>query len=94
MCEDSQDVKAESLKATNNPTGFQPLCTVVYFEKRGGYEISVKLSKFLIVCLWASCAHLGGIDMCDDSQDVKSKSLKATTNPTGFQSLCTDADLE
>ena len=32
--------------------------------------------------------------MCDDSQDVRAKSLKATTNPAGFQSLCTVSDFE
>ena len=48
-----------------------------------------KLDAFgvLVLSLW-------GIDMCEVSQDVKADSLKATTNPTGFQSLCTVADFE
>ena len=41
----------------------------------------------LVLSLW-------GIDMCEDSQDLKAKSLKATTNQTGFQPLCTVANFE
>ena len=32
MCEESQDVKAESLKATNKPTSFHPLHRGAFFQ--------------------------------------------------------------
>ena len=50
--------------------------------------------NFQLYAFGGLAVSLWGIDMCEKSRDVKAESLKATTNPTGFQSLCTVADFE